>query len=696
MVMKEIVNELTHLAEMLGPDAYLVGGCVRDAVVGKVSYDIDIAVRGDCEKISRAAASAISGSWFALDEARKIFRVVLKKENEWCFDFTPIFSDIKSDLLKRDFTVDAIAVPLGEWRNPKNFIDPAGGIADIRDKIIRMTNPGIFIKDPLRLYRAFRIAALLNGRISEDTVKAIRAGVSLIKSVSGERIRCELYKILETENSALWLDEIYRTKLFHETFGEFTAFDDTAEHYYHRGGLWEHSLVTLRKFEEEVITAGFAKFPEFRKELNEYFTREKIILTKLACLFHDLGKPESASSISGRLRFFGHEKLGSFLARNIMRRLKASRRDTEFVSEIVYSHMRPSNLSVSSSRRAFNRFFRAFKSDAHIAAIFTAYCDRHSYESVNPQPAGMLMQEEFTKNILRAYYSHEESSKKPALVNGNELMRKLNIGPGPLVGILLEEINDAVAAGGINSKETALALAQELKDKIPVMDATIIVPAFNEEKTIGGVLRKFSRIPRSWEVIVVDDGSRDKTAEIAKRFEKSGNIRVISHEKNAGKGRALRTGILNARGRYIAVQDADAEYDFGDLRGIIEFAVKNDFEVVYGSRFLKKNPVRYLKYYLGNRIVSLFISLLFMSKVTDSYTCYKVVRADILKGFELKAMGFEIEAEITSKLLLRGIKINEVPIKYTPRTKAEGKKIKPLDGLKAILTAVRIRVKSEK
>jgi len=434
------------------------------------------------------------------------------------------------------------------------------------------------------------------------------------------------------------------------------------------------------------MAGNFERFPDFRADLNKYFDRRKIILTKMACLLHDIGKPGAASRASGRLRFFGHERIGSFLARNIMRKLKSSRNDMKFVSDVVYHHMRPSNMSSRSTERAFYRFFRAFSTSAHIAAVFTAFCDRYSYETAPGRFAEMVNQENFTEKILRVYF-REKKIDRPPLLNGRDVMAKLEISPGRLVGRIIEAVEEARASGKVRTKEEAMIYAEEIKDRVPLMDVSVIVPAYNEEATIAEVLDKLKSFPGSWETIVVDDGSVDKTAQIAARYK----VRVIKQKQNMGKGAALRLGIASARGKYIAVQDADMEYDSLQLKGLAEYALKDDLDAVYGSRFLKKNPVRYFKYFLGNRFVSMFISALFMSRVTDSYTCYKVVRTELLRSYNLRSRGFEIEAEITSMLLKNGVKIIEMPIGYSPRSKEAGKKIRPCDGVKGLIEALRVR-----
>ncbi|MEA2081249.1 MAG: glycosyltransferase [Elusimicrobiota bacterium] len=679
------IIEIKLIAEKY-PDSYIVGGAVRDLMRGKMSRDIDLIIPGNLPKAVKELSDIFSAPYFVLDSERQVFRIVLKKTHEWYLDLSPLRGDIKSDLLKRDFTVDAIALSAAEWGNPKRYLDPTGGIKDLKEKTIRMVSPNVFKEDPLRLYRAFRIASRIEGTIEPETLARIKEDVALISSSAGERIRDELFFILAHPRSAARLDDIYAAGLFNATFSEFSAFGDRSDNYYHKGGLWEHSLETVRKFEEKVLAGNFERFSEFREDLNRYFDRHRIILTKLACLLHDIGKPEAASRATGRLRFFGHERIGSFLARNIMRKLKSSRNDMKFVSDVVYHHMRPSNMSSRSTERAFYRFFRAFSTPGHIAAVFTAFCDRYSYETAPGRFAEMVNQENFTEKILRVYF-REKKIDRPPLLRGHEVMAKLGISPGRLVGRIIDAVEEARVSGKVKTKEDAVRYAEEIKDSVPLMDVSVIVPAYNEEATIAEVLEKLKSLPGSWETIIVDDGSADKTVEIAARYK----VRVIKQEKNMGKGAALRAGIALARGKYIAVQDADTEYDSLQLKGLVEYALKDDLDAVYGSRFLKKNPVRYFKYFLGNNLVSMFISVIFFSRVTDTYTCYKVVRANVLRSYNLRSCGFEIEAEITSNLLKNGVKIVEMPIDYSPRSKEAGKKIRPLDGVKALIEALRVR-----
>ncbi|MCX6748489.1 MAG: glycosyltransferase family 2 protein [Candidatus Pacearchaeota archaeon] len=223
------------------------------------------------------------------------------------------------------------------------------------------------------------------------------------------------------------------------------------------------------------------------------------------------------------------------------------------------------------------------------------------------------------------------------------------------------------------------------------MKLSIIIPAYNEEKSINKIISavKNVKLPCEKEIIVIDDCSKDKTLEIIRKIK---GIKVFFHEKNKGKGAAMRTGASKATGDYILWQDADLEYDPEDLRKIIETAIKNKLEVVYGSRNLeKKNKYSYVSYYLGNLFLNVVTSILYFSKITDMETGYKLVKNKLVGSLNLRANKFDIEPEITAKILKKGIKIVEVPISYKPRSIKEGKKIRWKDGLTALWTLIKYR-----
>lgn len=214
---------------------------------------------------------------------------------------------------------------------------------------------------------------------------------------------------------------------------------------------------------------------------------------------------------------------------------------------------------------------------------------------------------------------------------------------------------------------------------------SVVMPVYNERDTIQRVLERVKAVPVDKEIIIVDDGSTDGTQEVLKALEKHPEIRVFYHEKNQGKGAALRTGFKNCRGEIVIVQDADLEYFPEEYPELIEPIEQGWADVVYGSRFLgRKHRVLYFHHYLANRFLT-FISNIFTNlNLTDMETCYKVFRKEVLQSIELKQNRFGFEPEITAKIARKKLRVFEVPVSYNGRTYAEGKKIKWKDGLKAL------------
>ncbi|MDE2291360.1 MAG: glycosyltransferase family 2 protein [Elusimicrobia bacterium] len=223
---------------------------------------------------------------------------------------------------------------------------------------------------------------------------------------------------------------------------------------------------------------------------------------------------------------------------------------------------------------------------------------------------------------------------------------------------------------------------------------SVVVPAYNEEATILPLLERLLAVPMPgpFEVLVVDDGSRDATGA---RVESLGDsrVRLLRHDANRGKGAAIRTGLAAARGTWFLVQDADLEYDPGDIPRLLAPALAGEAQVVFGSRILEPgNTFSYHRFYWGGRLVSLWTSLLFGQRITDEPTCYKLAKTEFLRSLDLACQGFEFCPEVTAKTLKRGVRILEIPISYRPRSIAEGKKIRWSDGLVALWWLLKLRL----
>jgi glycosyltransferase involved in cell wall biosynthesis len=223
------------------------------------------------------------------------------------------------------------------------------------------------------------------------------------------------------------------------------------------------------------------------------------------------------------------------------------------------------------------------------------------------------------------------------------------------------------------------------------MKLSVVIPVYNECETISKILEKVKGVPITKEIIIVDDGSSDGTREYLQALKEDG-IRVLFHDKNRGKGAALRTGFREVTGDIVVIQDADMEYDPGEYPRLLEPILDGRADVVYGSRFLGgPHRVLFFWHYAGNRILTLFSNMLTNLNLTDMETCYKVFRADVIRGLDLSSDRFTIEPEITVKVARGGYRIYETPISYSGRDYKEGKKITWKDAFPALWAILKFR-----
>jgi len=225
---------------------------------------------------------------------------------------------------------------------------------------------------------------------------------------------------------------------------------------------------------------------------------------------------------------------------------------------------------------------------------------------------------------------------------------------------------------------------------------SIIIPVLNEESTIEEIIKRVERAPvfdYQKEIIIINDGSTDNTKKILENLKEKYNLIILEHNMNAGKGKALQTGLEVVTGSAVIIQDADLEYNPNDWRLLLRELNKPGIGAIYGSRNINPEKKGYFHYVMGVKFLTFFNNLLFGTKLTDIYTCYKLFPAHLIKSIKLNSNGFEIEAEITAKILKKGLLIKEVPISYSPRRFEQGKKIRFKDGLIGIWTIFKYRFK---
>jgi glycosyltransferase involved in cell wall biosynthesis len=226
----------------------------------------------------------------------------------------------------------------------------------------------------------------------------------------------------------------------------------------------------------------------------------------------------------------------------------------------------------------------------------------------------------------------------------------------------------------------------------PPIRLCAVVPVYNEIDTIETIIARLEQISVVHQIVVVDDGSRDGTRDVVRRMADEGRVAACLHERNCGKGAALRSGLALVREEYLVIQDADLEYDPSDFHAMVVAQQRTGAQVVYGSRFMGGRRSGMLwTHYLGNRGLTLVFNLLFRQWITDMETCYKLFRTDLLRRVGIDNDRFDVDPELTAKVVRAGQRIVEIPVSYTGRPYHAGKKIKPRDGVSAIQTLLAYR-----
>ncbi len=472
LVKPDVSRLLTRISRFLnreGIHSYVVGGFVRDTLLGRDTGDIDIAVDANALVTAAGAAADFNGKYVPLDEENGVGRVVLPG-TPWQIDFSALQGDIRQDLGRRDFTIDAMARELDKPFTNENLIDPFHGREDLRRHIIRAVSPEVFEADAARLLRAVRLAAELGFTIDAATEALIRRHHGLMAGVPGERSREELLRLLALPGAGQRMSYLDELGLLTALIPELAPARGVEQPMMHIWDVLEHSIQTVTAMEFLLRESAWEHAPRevldpvsWSARLQTHFNEEtgygstRRSLLKLAALLHDIAKPRTKTIEDGRARFLGHPQQGAADAATIMERLRFSRREIQLMELLIKYHLRPTQMSQEGipTRRAIYRFFRD-TGESGIDILFLSLADHLAARGPELDITQWQEHTRMTGYVLDRHFEEESLLKPPKLIDGHDIMKTYRLAPGPQIGELLEALKEAQAAGEVNDKREAL------------------------------------------------------------------------------------------------------------------------------------------------------------------------------------------------------------------------------------------------
>jgi len=483
-VKQETISLLRKINEYFSSrniESYIVGGFVRDVLLGRETADIDITVAGDACEIAEGVSEILEGRYVLLDDINKVARVIMfdkrgvPGEISCVLDFSSFSETIELDLARRDFTIDAMAIKLNNFTwdlTNIEIIDPFNGRQDLDKKVVRAVSDAIFTRDSVRLLRAVRLAGELGFSIDKDTEKLIKKDADLLVSVPGERIRDELLRLLALREAGKILRYCDGLRLLTAIIPELEQSRGLEQPKEHHWDVLEHSFATVdalefllgdgawEYMEESILPVNFLS-----DEINEHLNREvssgstRKSLLKLSALLHDTGKPGTRSvDETGRTRFLGHSKEGAGIVTERLGKLRFSNREIKLIETEITHHMRPTQLSQEGlpSNRAVYRYYRD-TGQAGLDILFLNLADHLATQGPNLDIINWQEHIELAKYLLEKYFEKENVINPPKIVDGYDIIKLFGLSPGPRIGELLDAVKEAQASGEVTDREQALA-----------------------------------------------------------------------------------------------------------------------------------------------------------------------------------------------------------------------------------------------
>jgi tRNA nucleotidyltransferase/poly(A) polymerase len=475
-------------------EMYLVGGAARDMLLNRISHDLDFAVPSNGISLARRVANVLKTDFMVLDEERDTGRVIVREADgtRTFLDFATYRGEnLEADLRARDFTMNAIAFDPQE----QTLIDPLNGAADLRARTIRACSPTSLQDDPVRILRAVRQAAAFRFTIRIETRKAMKEAAPLLPRVSPERLRDELFKILEGPKPDASVRALEMLGILPYLLPELSALKGVMQSDPHIYDVWEHTLAVLGYLENvlSVLAPGYEadntndlftglltiRLGRFRQQFAKHFAdslnTDRSVRAALffSALYHDAEKPSTRmTETSGRTRFFDHDIKGAETASKRAEAFNLSNDEVERIQKVVRHHMRfhfftsrLENDHQEPSRKAIYHFFRD-TGKAGVDVVLLGLADLRGVRGPTLTQKDWTAALDIARILLENYWERpEETVAPPRLLDGNDLMKELNLQPGRVIGQLLESIREGQAIGKIETRDQAFDYAREqLKD----------------------------------------------------------------------------------------------------------------------------------------------------------------------------------------------------------------------------------------
>lgn len=461
---QDFISKVIFLSKKRNAKLYFVGGFLRDVILERKreNSDLDFAVDNDAIGLAREFAKQSKSGFVILDKEHGCARVIYKN---YTLDFTDFRGkDLKEDLLHRDFTINTLALKLPPDKDlRKSLIDYYGAVDDLNKQTIRVTSADSFKQDHLRILRAFSLSAILKFKIEKKTLSLAKKNREKLSDVASERLRDELFKILDSTQTTKYIKQLDKAGILSYVIPQIELMRSLKQGPYHHLDVWGHSLETLRQF--EILLSDLRE----DKELNSYLEtklaaeRKRKQLIKLVCLLHDIGKPRAFEIKQGKTIFHGHEKIGRDIAKAVSEKLKLSTKEKFAIDTMIFWHLRPGYLADNRNitQRAKFRYFRDAADEA-VSILLLSVCDQRATRGPLANPKSRIKHEKVVFALIKEYFSRKKEKKFVRLINGDDLIKKLNLEPSPLFKKILQEVEETQAEGKIKTKQQALELAKRI------------------------------------------------------------------------------------------------------------------------------------------------------------------------------------------------------------------------------------------